>query len=162
LHVTNPSSELIAGEFKTQGERDRLQSAVSYYFDSPWVPQIHTLALVVDGLLIGLALLWLVTPLKRLGQVGMPIVAAAGLVLCWAEVLYAQRLQEGAVYVLLQMPFRPVNNVGVIGAQVFGTYLILRSPSGRLVGWRAWLVKAGLALGFWFFQAAVWQMVALR
>jgi hypothetical protein len=42
---------------------------------------------------------------------------------------------------------------------VFGSYLILKTPSGKVQGWRAWAVKLALAVAFWFFQSMVWQMV---
>jgi hypothetical protein len=153
-------SALIAAETQTQGERQRLQSATSYYFDAPYVPLLHTVSLVVDVLMVALPLAWLATSYKSLAQKALYYVAAFGLLLAWGEVLYALRLQEGAVYQLGQLPFRPINNLGVIGAQVFATYLILNSPAGRLTGWRAFLVKCALALGFWYFQAIVWQMAA--
>jgi hypothetical protein len=152
-------SMLIAAEVQTQSARQLVQSGAAYYFDSPWVPQIHTLALVVDGLVIALVMLWMVFQLKRFAQVAIVGVAALGLALCWFEVLYALRLQEGTVYVLGNLPFQPVNNVGVAGAQVFGSYLILKTPSGKVQGWRAWAVKLALAVAFWFFQSMVWQMV---
>ncbi len=155
-------SMLIAAEVQTSASRQQIQSGVSYYFDSPWVPQIHTLALVIDGLIIGLAVVWMVPRLARFAEGAMVAVAALGLLLCWFEVVYALRLQAGTVYVLPSLPFQPVNNVGVLGAQVFGSYLILKSPSGHMQGWRAWAVKLALAVAFWFFQFMVWQMVAPR
>ncbi len=152
-------SMLIAAEIQTQTARQRIQSGASYYFDSPWVPQMHTLAIVIDGLMVALAMLWMVFQLKRFAQVGMVIVAVLGFALCWIEIVYALNLQAGTVYKLPGLPFQPVNNVGVIGAQVFGGYLILKTPSGKVQGWRAWVVKLALVTAFWFFQSMVWQMV---
>ena len=155
-------SVLIAGEVQMKGAREMLQSAAAYYFDSPWVPQIHALALTVDAAMIALVMLWLVSPFKRASQIAMTVVAAIGLLLCWAEIVYAVRIQAGAVFVLQQLPFQPVNNFGVGGAQVFASYLIFKFPSGRLAGWRSALVKVGLCVAFWMFQFMVWQMVAPR
>lgn len=155
-------SALIAAEIQTQGASQRAQSAASYYFESAWVPQIHVAALVVDGLMLLLAMVWLLTPTRKFARSAMTVVALAGLALCWGEILYALRVQEGAVYRLDGLPFQPANNAGVIGAQVFGTYLLLRAPAGRLEGWRAWAVKLALAAAFWVFQFMVWQMVVPR
>lgn len=155
-------SGLVASEIQLGKTREMVQSATAYYFDSPWIPQLHTLALTVDVSMLALVMLWLVSPLKRACQVAMSTVALIGLVLAWGEVLYAVRLQEGAVFVLQNLPFQPVNNFGVAGAQVFASYLIFKLPSGRLTGWRSVLVKLGLCFAFWMFQFMVWQMVVSR
>jgi hypothetical protein len=160
--VTLACSALIATEIQTQGASQRAQSGASYYFESPWVPQLHVGALVIDGLMIALAMVWLLTPTRKFARVAMVCVAFVGLSLCWGEIMYALHVQEGAVYRLDGLPFQPVNNGGVIGAQVFGTYLLLRAPAGRLEGWRAWAVKSALAVAFWVFQFMVWQMVVTR
>ena len=152
-------SALIAAEIQTQGARDRVQSAAAYYFDSPWVPQIHTLAIGIDAIVLLTAVVWLVSPWKRIAQSAMYFIAVFGFALCWGEVFYALQLQKNAVYELQQLPFIPVNNVGVAGAQVFGSYLILKSPSGKLGGWQSWVVKVGLCVAFWFFQFMLWQMI---
>ena len=157
--VAFASTALIAVEVQGRGDLMRLQSSSAYYFDSPWVKQIHLGALVIDGLMIGLVAIWFLSRLRGWPLRLLPIVAGLGFLLCWGELLYALRLQEGAIYVLMDLPFRPVNNGGVIGAQVFGTYLILRIPNEKLKGWRVWLVGAGLSLALWFFQVVLWQIV---
>jgi hypothetical protein len=130
-----------------------------YYFDSAWISQIHWAALVIDGLMFLLVATWLVRPFRGVPRTLLAVVAVVGIALCWGELFYALRLQQGAVYVLQDLPFRPVNNGGVIGAQAFGTYLILRSPSERLKGWRFWLVSVALSVALWFFQVVLWQIV---
>jgi hypothetical protein len=152
-------STLVAAELQTQNARRQVQSGASYYFDSPWVPQIHTLALVIDVAIVAFAGVWMVFQLKRFSQTAMLFVAALGLALCWLELVYALQLQSGTVFVLNGLPYQPVNNVGLIGAQVFGTYLVFKTPSGKVHGWRAWTVKLVLAVALWFFQSVVWQMV---
>ena len=156
------STLLIAMEIQTQGARQLLQSAAVYYFDEPWIVQIHAAAIALDCAIVALCAAWFVTRFKKVTEAGMVALACVGLALCWAELVYALRLQEGAVYVLRDLPVRPVNNVGVVGAQVFGSYLLLKSPIVRLSGWREWLVKGGLAAAFWFFQAIVWQAIVPR
>ena len=157
--VAFASTILIALEIQTQEALGLLQSGTSYYFDSPWVPQIHRLAIGLDGLVFFFAALWLASPWKRLAERAMTVVAVLGLLLCWVEIVYATKLATGAVFILPQLPFRPVNNVGMVGAQVFGTYLLFKAPVVRLAGWRALLVKLVLAVAFWFFQSILWQIV---
>lgn len=151
---------LVAAETQSQGERQRPQSAASYYFDAPIVGQLHWAGMVLCGLVVLAVLVWLATPLKKQARFALVCLAIAGFLLAWGEVFYALQAQEGSIYILSDLPFRPVNNLGVIGAQVFGTYLILKSPAGRLVGWKAWAVRVGLAIGLWYFQFFVWMMAA--
>lgn len=158
--VAFAASGMIAAEVQTKADLYRLQSSTAYYFDSPWVPALHWAGLAVNACVIALVMVWMVSPIKGTVRTLLGAMAAAGAVLCWVELVYALKLQQGAVYALLDLPLRPINNLGVIGAQVFGTYLILRSPTERLRGWRWWLVSAGLSLGLWLFQNVLWGMVS--
>lgn len=148
---------LIAAEFRTQGARDTLQSAASYYFEQGGVQLMHSAALAIDGSLLVLAVVWITTRHKAAAQRAMVVIAAAGFALCWWEIIFALQSQADAVYVLTDLPFRPVNNLGVIGAQIFGSYLILKTPSGRLKPVPAVAVKVGLAVCLWLFQSVVWR-----
>ncbi len=151
---------LIAAEVQTRQDIVRVQSSTAYYFDTPWVPQLHLAATVLDVLVFLLVGLWIVTPWRGRVRAVLGAVCVVAIVLGWGELVYAVRAQDGAVYRLLDLPFRPINNLGVIGAQVFGTYLILRSPTRRLKGWRWFLVAAMLSIGLWVFQNVLWRIVS--
>ena len=153
---------LIAAEIRTQAARDTLQSSASYYFQTEGVQLMHSAALLIDGSLLALAVVWVATRYKTFAERTMVAAAAAGFVLCWWEIVFAFRAQAGAVYVLTDLPFRPVNNLGIVGAQVFGSYLILKTPSGRLKPAAAVAVKVGLAVCLWVFQSVVWQVAVPR
>ena len=156
------ASLLIAAEIRTQGARDALQSSASYYFQTDGVQLMHSAALVIDGSLLALAVVWVATRYKTFAERTMVAAAVAGFVLCWWEIVFAYRAQAGAVYVLIDLPFRPVNNLGMIGAQIFGSYLILKTPSGRMKPVPAVVVKVGLAVCLWVFQSVVWQIAVPR
>ena len=160
--VSVSATFLIAAEIRTQAARDVMQSSASYYFRNEGVQFMHNLALLIDGSLLVLAVVWVVSRYKTFAQRTMVAVAAAGFVLCWWEILSALRSQAGAVYVLTDLPFRPVNNLGIFGAQVFGSYLILKTPSGRMKPVPAVAVKVGLAVCLWVFQSVVWQVAVPR
>lgn len=153
---------LIGAEFRTQAARDTLQSSASYYFENEGVQLIHGVALAIDGSLLALAVVWIATRYKMFAERTMIMVAAAGFVLCWWEILFALWAQVGAVYVLTDLPFQPVNNLGMIGAQIFGSYLILKTPSGRMKPLPAVVVKVGLVVCLWVFQSVVWQTAVPR
>ncbi len=105
-----------------------------------------------------LPVLWIVTPLKAFCRHALVVVALVGFALCWFEAMRASQLVF-EVYTLPSLPFNPVNNFGLLGSQVFGTYLIFSlkaSGMGKVAGF---LVRAALAVCLWFVQMAVWSMV---
>ena len=123
---------------------------------------MHSAALLIDVSLLALELVWITTRFKRFAGRTMVAVAAVGFLLCWWEIVFALRAEAGAVYVLTDLPFRPVNNLGMFGAQVFGSYLILKTPSGGLKPMAGVAVKVGLAVCLWVFQSVVWQVAVPR
>ncbi|HXH60727.1 MAG TPA: hypothetical protein VNI20_05155 [Fimbriimonadaceae bacterium] len=160
--VASACTLLFAANIQTNRMRQMVQSALSYYFDTPWVPQMHLVGNVIDGAIFAFAAVWLMTRFTKFAEVAMIVLAAVGMVLCWVELVYAVHVSTHSIYVLSDLPFQPINNVGVVGAQVFGSYLILKSASGSLKGWRAWLVKGALAVGLWLFQSVVWHVWIAR
>lgn len=148
---------LIALEINARGARDMVQSGVSYYFIEPGIESIHTISVSLNILFLVCAGLWIIGKFKKPAQWTMIGIAAVAVVLCWAELLYSLRLIEGAVYTLPELPWRPINNLGIVGAQVFGSYLIFKLPQTSLKAMPAFLVKAGLCVCLWFAQAVAWQ-----
>ena len=107
-----------------------------------------------------LTLFWIVFPVTGKGvKVALLFAAFIGLALCWAEIIWAANLRTGPIFSLRDLPFRPVGNSGLIGAQVFASYMLLKLPSGKIPAWSAVLLKLGLALCFWFLQFLVWDGV---
>ena len=146
--VASACTLLFAANIQTNRMRQMVQSALSYYFDTPWVPQMHLVGNVIDGAIFAFAAVWLMTRFTKFAEVAMIVLAAVGMVLCWVELVYAVHVSTHSIYVLSVLPF--------------GSYLILKSASGSLKGWRAWLVKGALAVGLWLFQSVVWHVWIAR
>lgn len=134
------------------------QSVESYYLVIPTVQRFHVLDVAVNTLVVVCTLLWIVFPVSRSAmKPSLVVLAIGGFLLCWAEVFWAARLNTGGVYHLSDLPFRPVGNTGLLGAQVFGAYLLLKMPSGKLTGGQAVLLKVALAVCLWLFQYLFWD-----
>lgn len=153
------SSVLIAAEIKTQAGRETLQSTASYYFAEPNVPLFHQAALIIDIAILAFVALWIVSPWKKASQTVLITLAGAGIGVCWSEAINAAQLQTDSVYVLSGLPFFPLNNIGIVGAQLFGTYLLFKIPTRGLKKIAEILIKVALAFCFWFAQTFAWQLV---
>ena len=151
------ASFLIALEVNSRGARDLVQSGVSYYFREPWVANIHTLSVSLNIAFIACAAVWLVSRFKKPTERAMTVIACLSLVLIWTEMALALKAVEGAVYTLPELPFRPINNLGIAGSQVFGSYLIFKLPVANLKPLSVNLLKAGLCVCLWLLQAILWQ-----
>lgn len=140
-----------------------LLSAERFYAREPGIGFLHTAAYAVNILILALIALWVFLSRRQVsfGWVIMAL-AAAGAGLCWIEVGLALKTQPNPIYVLRELPFRPINNLGLGGAQVFLTYLVFKIPEGGLRMWPALVIKAALALCVWLLQLAVWEMVLRR
>lgn len=136
-------------------------SSEGYYTKLGPAAAFHTIAVVVDAAVLLGALLWIVFPvLARPVKIGLFVLSLIGLSLFWFEIVFAVRHGSGPVFVLRELPFRPLANFGLLGAQVFATYLTFLIPSGRLPALQAVLVKAALAGCVFAYQSLVWDGIA--
>lgn len=136
------------------------QSVESYYLAIPAVQRFHVFDVAVNTLVVVATLLWIVLPATR--SVMKPtilVLAALGFGLCWSEVIWAANLDTHGIYHLTNLPFRPVGNSGLLGAQIFGAYLILVMPSGKLGAWQSAALKLALAFCLWLVQYLLWDGV---
>lgn len=134
------------------------QSVESYYMAIPAVQRFHTVDVGVNTLVVVCTLFWIVLPATR--SVMKPLIlllALLGFGLCWSEVVWATNLDTHGTFHLTNLPFRPVGNSGLLGAQVFGAYLILKMPSGKVREGQAVLLKIGLVVCLWLLQVLVWD-----
>lgn len=152
------TTALGAAEFQTQSSRERIQSATAYYFQYPSISNIHLIALVIDGLIFAIPVLWILTPAKKLCRNALGLVVFLGFALCWYEAIYASRL-ESNIITLPTLPFSPINNYGLIGAQVFGTYIILSLPTSKGNKLVFAFIRVALAMCLWFAQLAIWTVI---
>lgn len=140
---------------------DTPQTAESYYSREPGVTALQGGGMVVCGLIVLLTLAWLITQKKESPLVGGLLgCCALGIIVVWTELLRAPRTQEDHVYILTQLPYRPIGLMGLAGAQVFASYILFKLPAGHLKPIPAFLLRAGFCVCAWFLQSSAWQAVA--
>jgi hypothetical protein len=144
--------------FRRAGEP---QTSYGYYFQESGVETIHWAAVVVNGLFIATTLYAIVRGRKQ-GAVTVLWVTAAlvGIALAWYELARIVNAPANPLYVFDALPFRPVNNFGLLGAQIYGSYLLLKLPDGDLPKWLSFIVKIGFAACFFALQAVAWDWMA--
>lgn len=160
--VSLAASALLAGQLRTLLAPHEAQSALSYYVQEPGVRVLHVAGAGIDAALVfsTLALIWLPERSRAIRR-AMAGLAVLGIGLVWWELVRAATPNPVAVYRLSELPFRPTNNSGILGAQAFFMYLLAKCPSSSLGRWSIW-VKALLVGAFWLLQLAVWDVVRAR
>ncbi len=148
---------LIGYEVFVARGAEQQQSALSYYVEVPGVRLLQTAGLTVTSAVVGLTLLWILFGRRTVVERALVGLALTGIALCWIEAVRALATQPNPVFVLSELPFRPVNNMGLVGSQVFATYLLLKAPDSRMSPGRSLAVKAGLAVCVWLVQWLVWD-----
>ncbi len=71
----------------------------------------------------------------------LPLVAILSAGAAWAELALALKWSVDSQYLVSGLPFAPVANFGLLGAQVALCYLVTLIPDDRLGKWRGVLVK---------------------
>ncbi|MCW5936831.1 MAG: hypothetical protein KIT11_05955 [Fimbriimonadaceae bacterium] len=153
---------LIGYEQLVRREMETPQTAERYYSLEAGVTTLHFLGQAVALACTAATLLWIILANKRVFQTTIFALAGIGIILCWIEVLRAIGTQPNSVYILTELPYRPLNNMGIVGAQVFGTYLILRGRDLPGPVWRSLLTKMGLAACLFLFQLIAWELLSRR
>jgi len=137
------------------------QTADRYYFEQSWVTPVHATALVIDVLLIVATAVGIFLSRRRIKV--EPLLAAfayLGILLAWSEIFLALRTQPNELYRLTQLPFRPINNSGLLGAQVFASYLVFKLPPGRLGAWSNFWIRFAIAVGILAFQLLLFEVIS--
>lgn len=136
----------------------RAQTGFRYYVEDHHTVWMHQGAQAINASILLLALCgffarsWLPT-LRRLMYAAM----GAGAALVWWELVNLSRLPPTATYAFDQLPYIPVNNLGVLGSQVFLTMLLAAVRLRGVPALQAFGIKAALVLGLFFAQLALWE-----
>lgn len=154
---------MIASNARNQRLEGEPFSVMTYYGQTPGVKALQGIGWVVAVAFILVAALWIMRP--KWGyqcQHALTLISGMGFVVAWLELVTALRSLDGAPFRLDGLPYDPVTNLGLGGAQVFATYMMLRLPDGRL-GPKAGLgVKLGLAVCSWIIQLMLWTLISSR
>lgn len=156
------TSALLSANVQVRLNSVGVQNSTRYYFRQPWVVPLQNLGVALDVVVLASVAGWLVWPNKRV-MFEWALVVAASLIppVAWAEIALALGTRSNPVYVLDALPFRPVNNVGVVGASVFLLYLLVKQPFSK----KPWLdasLKGLAGAGVVFAQMWWFQLVAGR
>ncbi|MBS1723033.1 MAG: hypothetical protein JSS66_08785 [Armatimonadetes bacterium] len=152
---------LVATEVAVSRAAVLPQTAEAYYFSSGRATVYHGLAIAVDLAVLVLTLAWITLPaLGKWLRPSLIVLALAGLFLCWSELAWAAHPASHRVFLLRELPFRPLANYGLGGALVFGSYLVFSLPSGRLSTLQQTMVKTGLAVCLLSLQLIAWDGIA--
>lgn len=154
---------LTGNSLLASSNMDELLSAERFYRQVRWVSELHTAAYVVNIAIVALIALWIFMARRRVSFLWVIMaLAAVGAVLCWIEIGIALGTQPNPIFVLRELPFRPINNLGLVGSQIFLMYLIFKIPQGGMKTWPALVVNLALSLCLWLLQLAVWEVVWSR
>ncbi|MCU0315231.1 MAG: hypothetical protein MUC92_01420 [Fimbriimonadaceae bacterium] len=151
---------LIASLLQTRRQSEYGQTAQRYYFETPGIPILHTIALTLNLILLVSIFLWVVKPVfERFISPLVSFLAFGGILLAWYEVIRATATQPNPIYILQELPYRPVNNLGILGASIFCGYLLFRMPYGFVEVWRSNLIRIGLAVGLFLCQTIAYEFL---
>ncbi|MCG9894030.1 MAG: hypothetical protein MH204_00960 [Fimbriimonadaceae bacterium] len=154
---------LIGLTIRNLGQMSLPQTAESYYSQVAGVAALQWAGLAINALMILTVLVWVAMQVREspLRTVTLAL-AGIGFLIVWFELWIARSVaaDPDRIFVLRHLPYTPVGSGGLIGAQVYATYLILSLPAGGLKPWQTGLLKAAFAVCFWFLQLALWEALS--
>jgi hypothetical protein len=123
------------------------QTALSYYYQEPWVRNFHVAGLTIDLLVVLVVATWIFAWKKsEIWMVVLMALCLSGFVVSWAELLRAVAPDPTRVYILEGLPLGVINNKGILGASVFAGFFAMKMPLGTIDG----VAKVLLRLVLWF------------
>jgi hypothetical protein len=152
---------MAAYELSLGKQAGMTHTAMSFYSQHPHVVPLHRAALALDVVFILAVGVWVAKPGwgKALGP-ALAVMASVGAAMAWSELWLASRLAADSRYVLAGLPLSPLNNLGLLGAQVFLGYLLSaaarasRGARPRASVLLLWMVALGMC------QWIAWDVVA--
>ncbi len=151
---------MIGLEFLTFKNAGTAHSALRYYFEIDWVRPVHYLAILLNTAIILLTGIGIFLTRRRVRvEPVISMMAMAGFFLAWGEIFAALQVKS-TLFRLTELPYQPVNNTGIIGAQAFAMYIIFKLPSGHLEAWKGFFIRLGLAIGAFLAQLLAFQLLA--
>lgn len=151
---------LLATDVFVGRKSDMPQTAEAYFSAEPRAHVSQTAAVSIDISFVLTCLLWILFPkFAKTARVVLLALAVAGIVVGWSTIVWAAGLQS-PVYVLRELPFRPLANYGMVGTVVFGAYLAYCLPTGRMSRWSAFVIRTLLAACQALFQWVVWDTLS--
>ena len=123
---------------------------------------MHGTAIAILFLIIGSLAVWIAFPrFANALRLVVITLAVMGFGLVWFELARAAVIVDPR-FTLQDLPFHPINCMGVIGATVFGSYILLKLPSGLLKPLPATLIKASFILSLFIAQLMLFESFITR
>ena len=142
---------------------DSPMTAASYYAKAPGMAFLQYANMGISFAFMALVLAWIITRKNQFSlSWALLALSALGLGLIWMELAMTLRSEPNQVYRLNELPFKPIAGGGLIGAQIFLTYLIFRLPDGQLKAWQSLILKAAFSIGAWMLQTSIWEMISKK
>lgn len=156
------STLMLAGNFQVQLRSEGVQTATRYYFANAGVGSLHALGNAMAVLILVSVLAWLIWPQHKLiAQYGIALACVVDIPAIWLEIVMALKTQPGNVFLLLDLPYRPIHNFGLAGATGMLLYLISQLQIGKTPKSDAlWKLAAGIGLAF--LQTTIYQLLVQR
>lgn len=137
------------------------QTALSYYFQEPFVRAFHASSLGIDFLVVLTVAAWIFLWQKSEAWGALTLaLCLGGAALGWAELIRATVPTPGRVYLLQGLPFSPVNNGGIAGTTLFAGYATTKIPLGTLTLPAKILLRIAACLGLFVAQWIVFEQIA--
>ena len=153
----------IAAGFRVNELASEPYSALRVYLSHADVFFVRRFQFGLNASVIVLTAIWLFSAkCARFSRMTLPLVAILIAGAAWAELALALKWSVDSQYLVSGLPFAPVANFGLLGAQVALCYLVTLIPDDRLGTWRGVLVKVGLAAALYLVQLLVWTTLAGR
>lgn len=123
---------LISTQVRDLGRAKLPQTLESYYFANSNAERIHTFAVGVDVLILLLIAAWIIRgSLKKWLEPAVLTLAILGFGLVWYELVGAMTLNLPQAE-FTELPYRPINQFGLVGSGVFFAYLISKIQMPKL------------------------------
>ncbi|MCB0825802.1 MAG: hypothetical protein KDC26_06405 [Armatimonadetes bacterium] len=143
---------LISTQVRDLGRAKLPQTLESYYFAASNAERIHTLAVGVDILILLFIAAWIIRgSLKKWLEPIVIGLAIMGFGLVWYELVGAMALHLPQAE-FTELPYRPMNQFGLVGSGVFGAYLIAKIQMPKLKPVASVLIKLAFVICSYLMQ----------
>ncbi len=154
---------LAATQLRASLESPLQQTALSYYYQEPFVRGFHTTAIVVDALIVIVVFIWIFFSRRsELWSFCVMALCLGGFLISWAEIIRAVVPDPTRVYQLEGLPFFPVNNLGLFGASVFFGYFAMKLPVGEVGKFVKVMLRLTLWIGLFGVQWMIFEQLVSR
>lgn len=154
---------LIGLEFKNFIAASSPQTSIGYYWQEPFVRQIHAGAIVLNFLALAVMGIWIFRPtMRKIMSILLLSVALLSFLLIWTElVLFFAPRQR--FYLMSGVPFWPIVNLGLYGSTLYFGYMLFKLPKPKNMKLH-WVIilKIMIVIGTFLLQTEMIRLTQAR